>query len=56
MPIKRELYPNNWEEISLSVKIKAKWTCQHCGKPCRQPHLKLKDIEKWLNSHYREPI
>ena len=37
MPMKRELYPDNWEAIALAVKTKANWTCQTCGKPCRRP-------------------
>ena len=44
MPMRRELYPDNWEEISLAVREAAGWRCQ--GSPdypdCRaqqgQPH------------------
>lgn len=32
----RHLYPVNWEEISLSVRQRANWQCQCCGKQCRQ--------------------
>ena len=37
MPMKRHLYPDNWEEISYWVKANADWKCQHCGKQCRRP-------------------
>lgn len=37
MPINKSLYPKNWREISLAVRSHANWTCQNCGKPCRQP-------------------
>ena len=44
MPMRRDLYPDNWEEISLAVREAAGWRCQ--GSPdypdCRaqqgQPH------------------
>lgn len=32
----RHLYPENWEEISLSTRRAANWTCQRCGKQCRR--------------------
>lgn len=31
MPMQRDLYPPNWEEIALSAKVAANWTCQRCG-------------------------
>jgi len=37
MPMKREKYPKNWGAIALRVKKRARWTCQVCGKKCRQP-------------------
>ena len=37
MPMKRELYPRNWEEIAFSIKERAGWKCESCGKQCRQP-------------------
>lgn len=30
MPMKRELYPKNWEEIALRIKTAANWRCQKC--------------------------
>jgi len=27
----RERYPDNWEEMSLTCKARAKWRCEQCG-------------------------
>lgn len=37
MPMQRELYPDNWEEIAFSVKESVDWKCEGCGKQCRRP-------------------
>lgn len=44
MPMQRNLYPKNWDEIAKSVKDKANWTCQECGKPCQMPGQSLRDF------------
>jgi hypothetical protein len=31
MPMQRELYPDNWEEIAFAVKEEAGWTCEEYG-------------------------
>lgn len=31
MPMQRNLYPPDWEDISLRLKIAAEWRCQRCG-------------------------
>ena len=36
MPMQRELYPPNWEEIAWNTKKAANWRCEQCGRPCRQ--------------------
>jgi hypothetical protein len=48
MPINRSLYPENWDEIALSIKRAANWTCEWCGKPCRPPGISQKETEQWL--------
>lgn len=35
MPMKRELYPDDWEKIAESVKWAAGWRCVECGQTCR---------------------
>lgn len=37
MPMERERYPANWEQIARDVKDAAGWKCQKCGKQCRRP-------------------
>ena len=37
MPMQRELYPDDWEEIALAKKHAACWKCEVCGKQCRKP-------------------
>ena len=37
MPMQRELYPPDWEEIALAKKQAAGWKCEVCGKQCRKP-------------------
>lgn len=37
MPMRRELYPSNWDAIAREVKDAADWRCFTCGKQCRRP-------------------
>lgn len=37
MPMQRELYPKNWDEIARTIKDRAGWKCEVCGKQCRKP-------------------
>ena len=37
MPMIRELYPGNWEEIAFKKKESVGWKCEECGKQCRRP-------------------
>jgi hypothetical protein len=32
-----ELYPENWSELAMSVKLEAGWCCQKCGLKCIAP-------------------
>lgn len=43
---RRDRYPDNWREISLSVKEKAGWVCQQCGVPNRV----------WITRHRFAPV
>ncbi|HDD36640.1 hypothetical protein DRN34_03175 [Thermococci archaeon] len=33
MAWKRELYPENWDEIAREIKERAGWKCENCGHP-----------------------
>jgi hypothetical protein len=37
MPMERNLYPPNWEDISTRKKESVAWRCEECGKQCRKP-------------------
>ena len=37
MPMKRHLYPKNWDTIAFIIKSFADWRCTRCGRPCRRP-------------------
>ena len=37
MPVKRWMYPIDWEQRAREVKQAARWRCQRCGKQCRRP-------------------
>jgi hypothetical protein len=38
MPFKRELYPANWRDISLTIRERAGWRCEFCGAAQGEPH------------------
>lgn len=37
MPMERERYPKDWEQIAFALKEEAGWRCEECGKQCRRP-------------------
>lgn len=43
MPMRRELYPDNWDEIAKAIKEATGWKCQACGKQCYLPGAKVAD-------------
>ena len=64
MPMDRSLYPSNWNEIAHCIKVRVGWTCEECGKPCRQPletvselidRLKCLPSLRWLNELFDLP-
>jgi len=38
MPMKRALYPENWDKISLAVRREAGWVCEWCGAENGKPN------------------
>jgi hypothetical protein len=44
MPIERDRYPANWEQLAADIRVQANHQCQHCGKECRRPLEKLSDF------------
>jgi hypothetical protein len=37
MPVNPRLYPDNWQELALTVKRSKNWCCESCGKRCYKP-------------------
>lgn len=55
MPMDRSRYPENWDEIALNVKQAANWTCQECGRLCRQPGETLLDfVFRYFDGNLRD--
>ena len=54
MPMEKERYPANWKEIAFSVKQKAGWKCQKCGKQCRKPGEPLDTHTRTLTVHHKD--
>ncbi|ACA99866.1 MULTISPECIES: hypothetical protein [Cyanophyceae] len=52
MPMKRELYPDNWEAIALEIKESVHWFCEKCGRPCRRPGEDWFDFLEKLQSTF----
>lgn len=46
MPIYRERYAHNWQDIALQVKAAAQWKCCHCGVQCLRPGEKPKGLSR----------
>ena len=38
MPMQRDLYPDNWEEISAAIRARSGGKCDFCGAMNGQPH------------------
>lgn len=38
MPMDRAKYPDNWEQISLAIRERARWHCEFCGAIQGQAH------------------
>lgn len=52
MPMKRELYPADWEDIAREKKEAAAWKCEHCGKQCRKPGENFDTHVRTLTVHH----
>ena len=48
MPMKKHLYPDNWNQIATQIKTDADWHCEDCGKQCYRPGEQHKDTRKTL--------
>ncbi len=62
MPLDLTRYPDNWNDLALSVKEAAGWKCQCCGHVCYKPGEKPEGLTRseWtgntLQVHHRNHI
>lgn len=52
MPMKRELYPADWNRIAGEKKDSAGWKCEKCGKQCRKPGETFDTHSRTLTVHH----
>lgn len=59
MPIIRAWYPKDWAAIAAQVNHEAKWCCEQCQQPCRQPSEPLagflERVKEWRTAHTPPP-
>ena len=48
-------YPQNWADISLSIRTEANWTCQACGLVCRRTNEPWAKFCKRMGWHSSDP-
>lgn len=46
MPIDRQRYPDNWDDIAKAIKEAALWRCRKCGKRCLRPGEKPDNLTR----------
>jgi 5-methylcytosine-specific restriction endonuclease McrA len=54
MPMDRSKYPSDWDTIARSIKNRAEWTCQECGRPCRKPGVSWPDFVEFIMEHHHQ--
>lgn len=52
MPMKRELYPEDWDDIALKKKESVGWKCENCGRQCRKPGEPFDTHARTLTVHH----
>jgi 5-methylcytosine-specific restriction endonuclease McrA len=55
MPMRRELYPTDWEAISLRIRERDGWMCKRCGAENRKPHPVTGSIVVLTVAHLHDP-
>ena len=46
MTVDKKRYPNNWQELTLSVKEATNWKCQCCNRSCYKPNERPEGITR----------
>lgn len=56
MPMERNRYPEDWQQIATAVKEEADWKCEECGKQCRRPGEPFDTHRRTLTVHHKDHI
>ena len=56
MPMERDRYPQDWDQIAFALKEAAGWICQECKRPCRKPGEKFKAFKKRLSRKWKPQL
>ncbi|WP_288220154.1 HNH endonuclease [uncultured Adlercreutzia sp.] len=54
MPMERNRYPEDWQQIATAVKEEADWKCEECGKQCRRPGEPFDTHRRTLTVHHKD--
>lgn len=52
MPMRRDAYPADWDQIALTTKNAAGWVCQDCGMQCRRPGEPFDTHKRTMSVHH----
>lgn len=52
MPMRKDRYPSDWQQIALAVKTAADWVCRDCGIQCRRPGEKFDTHRRTMSVHH----
>lgn len=52
MPMRREAYPDRWDEIALAIKEAANWICTDCGMQCRRSGEPFDTHRRTMSVHH----
>ena len=52
MPMRKGVYPDNWDEIATATKETAGWVCQDCGMQCRRPGEPFDTHRRTMSVHH----
>lgn len=55
MPMRRSLYPSDWEKISLRIRERDGWRCKFCGAANGEPHPITGSIVVLTVAHHPDP-
>ena len=52
MPMRRDAYPVDWDEIAMRTKNAVDWCCEDCGMQCRRPGERFDTHRRTMSVHH----